>query len=185
MNLSGSSRQAHAQELLLAAPQGSADDIYLSHQAVWQATSHQRAVASRPALVYRVDDGMIRVRVSDCAMRGTKPVKADLAGGDVLALKVRLALWLQVPYRTEQAHIEQRIHALLEQAGLHLLDFAYRTGIACGRKVKQSSFIELPVASIEGRVRVMQPEKAIAAWVNGIGKGKRFGFGMLDFSASA
>lgn len=182
--MNGSTAQVHAQELLLAAPHGCAEDLYLAHQAVWHATSHQRSVAKRPTLVYRVDGGLIRVRVSDCAMRGTRPVKAELAIGDVLPLRLRLALWLQVPNRTDRARIDQRIRDLMTQAGLELLSHGYSLAVASGYKAKQSSYIELPVVSLDAKVRIMQPDKVAEAWINGIGKGKRFGFGMLDFSAS-
>ncbi len=172
-------RTAHAQELLLACPTADSD-IYRVHQTVWPITNRHQDVRHTPTLLYRAEDGIIRVRISDCAMRGTRPVKVTLTEGTEMTMRVKLALWRTVPTRLQPGQLQQRIRELLGSAGLTCLDIQCTRYVAQGHKQRLGVDIALPIADVSGRVRVDNSSLACNAWRQGVGRGKRFGFGMLD-----
>lgn len=168
---------------MVACPQATdVQDLYLTHQAVWEITDRQRDVRHAPSLLYREDGGVIRVRVSDCAMRGTKPVGLSLVAGAEMAIRVKLALWRNMPYQIRPGQIERRIRDLLHSAGLACLDIQSSQYVATGFKSRLHTEIALPIASVSGKVRVESVALVAHAWTHGVGRGKRFGFGMLDLS---
>lgn len=175
--------RAHAQELMVACPNtGDEQDLYLMHQTVWSITERQQEVRHVPTLLYREDAGVIRVRVSDCAMRGTKPVGVSLALGAEMEVRVKLALWRTVPHRVQPGQIEHRVRQLLCGAGLTCLNVQSSQYVARGYKSSLNAAIALPIANVSGNVRVENAALAANAWTQGVGRGKRFGFGMLDLS---
>jgi hypothetical protein len=179
-----------AQELLLAVPMQLAD-IYEVHQRVWSEVSRAQAVDHRPTLLYRHDPGMIRVRISDCALRRgsmARPVRISLVKGDEVSLRTQLALWRNVPPHASRTKVMERVIELLSSAGLDVKLPTLDIGTSIGRGCKQrhgGCDIALPVATVHARVEVMDPGKAAEAWVHGLGRGRRFGFGMLDLTQTS
>lgn len=168
---------AVATELLIAVPSDQ-KDLYVLHQKVWDQVSRSQAVQHRPTILYRRDHGMVRVRVTDCAMRGGLPSKVAFKQDECRSLSVRMALSRTGrTMRPDQAL--ERARDLLERNGMKLVD----CDIDCwtDRGIKKGMCIDLGIADVRGKVRIEQPELAASAWRNGIGRGKRFGFGMLVF----
>jgi len=166
---------AHATEIVLAVPP-SMRDMYQLHQAVWDHVDRSQAVRHRPVILYRQDQGMVRVRVSDCAImygRG-RPDRASFAEGHAMDWQMRLALWRDL---TQSRDIKARIMEMLERAGVEVQFLRFRKGMSEGRK--RHHLIRLPVADVEAHVRISDPIKARHAWVHGLGRGRRFGFGMI------
>jgi CRISPR associated protein len=168
---------------MLACPStGDVQDLYLMHQAVWSITERQKDVEHPPTLIYRHDNGIIRVRISDCAMKGTKPVDVSLAVGTQLSVRVKLALWRTVPQEVRHGQIENRVRQLLHGAGLTCLKFRSSQYVARGYKSRLNAEIALPIADVSGTARIENADLTANAWTQGVGRGKRFGFGMLDLS---
>jgi len=166
---------AYATEITLAAPP-SMRDMYQLHQAVWSHVDRSQAVRHRPVILYRQDQGMVRVRVSDCAImhgRG-QPDRASFEEGQTMNWDVRLALWRGL---AQARDIKARILEILERAGVEVVSMRFRKGVSEGRK--RHHVIRLPVADVAAHVRIVEPIKARDAWLNGLGRGRRFGFGMI------
>lgn len=171
--------RATAAELLIAVP-GKQQDLYDLHQRVWSRVSRAQAVAHRPTILYRCDKGLVRVRVSNCAMFGDQPVRASFCEDDLVSLEVRMALSRDGRPMT-QGYARNRVFEIFERSGLDLIDAQLSIARASG--YKQGMRIELGVADVEAKVRIRQPEAVAHAWRHGIGRGKRFGFGMMVFKA--
>lgn len=181
-------RSGLAHELMLAVPL-QMTDIYDVHQRVWEEVSRVQAVDHRPVILYRHDPGLIRVRITDCALsfRAARPVRVTLESGQMMVVRARVALWRSVPRHASCGKVLQRVHELLAGAGLgaHPGDIHVETSVVNGRKHKRGGCeIELPVVSLKAQVQVREPANAMAAWSGGMGRGRRFGFGMLDLQAT-
>ena len=171
---------AYVQEVLLAAP--SADqDIYRLHQSVWQQVSRAQATRHRPTLLYRREGGLVRVRVTDSALKFSAPQRQHFCSGSTHKLQVRLVLDRTGEKSLSEGWASQRATELLADAGLDVLAIKAAPSRASG--VKDGMKITLGIADVLAKVRVMQPELAASAWCRGIGRGKRFGFGMPMLSA--
>lgn len=183
---------AHAAELTLALPDAD-PDIYRLHQLVWRAVDQQRLPAlpctHRPQLLFRCDGPMLRVRISDSVVHRARRVRIDLKQGQGLQVRARLALWrtpTQALYADARA-IESRALDLLGECGLEIdrLDLG-ALQIAKGhkgqRRVHQGEHrIELPTVEVQAWGRVRMAHLARGAWLAGIGRGRRFGCGMLEY----
>jgi len=166
---------AYATEIALAAPP-SIRDIYRMHQDVWRHVDKAQSVRHRPVILYRQDQGLVRVRVSDCAVmygRGI-PDRVSFESGQAMEWRVRLALWSDL---TQARDIKARILEILERAGVEVNFLRFRNGVAEGRKLHH--VIQLPIADVEAHVRILDPVQAKEAWLRGLGRGRRFGFGMI------
>jgi hypothetical protein len=168
-----------ASELLLAVP-AVQQDLYALHQAVWERVSRAQVVRHAPTILYRRDKGLARVRVSDCAVHGGLPTVACFRENEVVSLTVRMALSRNgKPMRGDSAHA--RVCDLVERNGMDPIEIEFSCWRATGRK--DDMLIELGVADVEAKVRIRQPESVAHAWRHGIGRGKRFGFGMMVIKA--
>ena len=181
-------RSVIAHELMLAVPL-QMTDIYDVHQRVWAEVSRAQAVTHRPVILYRHDPGLIRVRIADCALRfrAGRPVRIALEQGQVMRLQARVALWRTVPRHASPAKVLARVHELFAGAGLSGRpgDIQIDTSVVNGRKHRLGVCeIELPVVTLQAQVEVIDADNAMAAWSGGMGRGKRFGFGMLDLKAT-
>lgn len=88
-----------------------------------------------------------------------------------------MALWRDVAQGVVQdAH--SRVLELLNSAGVDVLDVDITQSVASGQKGGHN--IVLPLASVQARVKINDAERAHQSWVEGIGRGRRFGFGMID-----
>lgn len=168
-------------EMLVALPGAVGTDIYRRHQWVWRAmhahAQHGSAfvfgAVSERLLCVRSDrlprgapsaltDGRHRLAVV-AARRGgqrMKPVEASAAGDWVTAL-----LW-QHGMRVDGLQVLAQWTARGEKPG--------PSGGGSGM------LIALPIVEVTMNVQIVQRVKAMAAWSQGIGRGKRFGFGMLQ-----
>lgn len=165
-----------ARELCFAVPDA-VTDIYQLHQMVWSHVDALRDVHARPTILYRRDRGLLRVRVSGVAMRHGRPVNVAHREGDVVRLSLRAALWRHVG--ASDAASRMRAAELLEAAGLQPLGVAVNTSVAIGYKASAGVLIRLPVADVLARCRVLDAARANDAWRFGVGRGRRFGFGMI------
>jgi hypothetical protein len=168
---------AYATEMILAVPT-SMQDIYRLHQNVWMHVERALAVRHRPTILYRQDRGMVRVRVSDAAvMQGCgTPERAFFEADQRMDWKIRLGLWRREQQATDN-HIETRVFNMLERSGVEVLTLRAHKSVSSGRK--GSHVIQLPIADVQAQIRVIDPTMAAKAWLNGIGRGRRFGFGMI------
>lgn len=171
---------ALSRELLIALPD-SETDLYRIHQLVWnhvaKATRDQR---KRPEFIYRIDDGMIRVRSRDLPAQVTRstqfrantPVQIDLA-----------AVWGSehenaVPASHMAAWCTQKLESVgFEVQALEVTDIQTRTGFKFADEGVQN--IKIPVARVNATLKITDPVMATVAWQQGVGRGKRFGLGML------
>lgn len=163
-------------ELLIALP-GVETDLYRIHQLVWD---HVDGAVGRsmqpPSFIYRIDNGMIRVRSQAFASKGTvaaafratAPVFIDLA-----------AVWgAKHDQGVPAGHLSEWCEEKLALSGLQtlsltILDHETRIGMKKGQR------IQIPVARICATVLVTDQDSFAQAWSHGIGRGKRFGLGML------
>lgn len=171
---------AHAQEILLAAP-GADQDIYRLHQSVWQQVSIAQATRHKPTLLYRREGGLVRVRVTDSALKSSAPQRQIFCAGANHKLQVRLVLDRTGEKVVLPAWASERSAELLAEAGLEVFAITAAPSRASG--IKNGTKIGLGIADVIAQVKVMRPELAASAWCRGIGRGKRFGFGMPMLSA--
>jgi hypothetical protein len=167
---------AHPRELLIALPKIETD-LYRVHQLVWQHVANVACSYRRPIFIYRIDGGMIRVRSHDlpnhktsvAAFRPGSTIYADLsavrrtAHGDVPVSENELVPWCTQKFVDAGYRVDV----------LKVLDFEWRHG------TKGIDHIKLPVARVEAKLTISDASSCLAAWENGIGRGKRFGLGML------
>lgn len=173
--LSSLTTRTVATELLIAVP-AAQQDLYALHQVVWDRVSRAQAVKHAPTILYRRDKGLTRVRVSDCAMHGGQPTHVVFRENDVVSLDVRLVLSRNGrPLHTDFARA--RVRDLVERSGMDIIEMEFSCWRATGRK--HEMVIELGVADVEAKVRIRQPDTVVHSWRHGIGRGKRFGFGMM------
>lgn len=166
----------YGQELCLAVQSRPDADIYALHQLTWQQVSSHMRFAWTPKMLWRRDGGLVRIRITDgCAVRAT-PVRATLHAGARMSLDVRLALWRDL----SQSHRDPtgRAREMIESHGARVHEIKLRAGIATGYKSRIGADIRLPVAHCVASITVEDPQALARAWSMGIGRGRRFGFGM-------
>lgn len=167
-------------EIMVAIP-GLPDDLYRMHQCIWQHAEQASKRGVRPTFLYRVDDGLVRVRSVDFA-RGT--VKSFRAG----PCRLDLAAVIQGSDGTSRAVSADDLQAWavskISQAGfevrsLQVLDYRMNHGSKLDKITGRRHRISLPVARLALDLGITDPQKALSAWEDGIGRGRRFGLGML------
>lgn len=167
-------------EVLVVVPP-CADDIYARHQHVWQAMQG-RAHHGRAFIFAAVSPHLVRVR-SACLERGDDSVLAD---GQ---LRVSLVTAHRSPdgrmVAVEDRNMPTWTRALLARHGLRVEAVNIMgSAVARGVKLDEASGlplnIELPVRDVNLTVSIQNRGKANLAWAYGIGRGKRFGYGMLQ-----
>lgn len=169
---------ACARELLIAVPR-TLRDIYLLHQEVWRQIEDSRDVRLRsPEILYRRDGGCVSIRVGAAALRHGSPSSFSARLGEVRPFALRCALWRDEAQLRHQCP-DRRVRELLATAGMELLDHELTLGVASGHKSRIDAAINLPTADLRGRLRIIDHRRAAQAWRLGIGRGRRFGFGML------
>lgn len=177
MTLPGLTARSTATELLIAVP-AAQQDLYAQHKAVWEQVSRVQAIdrAPTPTLLYRRDKGLARVRVSDCAIHGGLPTHAFFRENEVMSLDVRLVV-SRDGRPVQPAFARARVRDLVEHSGMDIMEMEFSCSPVSGRK--KDMLIELWVADVMAKVRIRRPDAAAFAWRHGIGRGKRFGFGMM------
>lgn len=169
--------RATAAELFIAAPSAH-QDLYAMHQRVWDRVSTAQAVKHAPTVLYRQDKGLVRVRVSDCAVYGGQFVAAGFCKDEIRSLNVRMVL-SRDGKTMDRDLARRRVRELIDRGGMDLLEMNFCCWRASGHK--RDMFIELGIADVAAKVRIRQPNAVAHAWRHGIGRGKRFGFGMMVF----
>lgn len=169
-------------EILVALP-GDTDDIYCRHQQVWSAMSDV-AQRGQDFLYAMVSSRLARVRSAKLD-RGT--VSEARAGA--MALTVVAGRRLDNSDRLTpltEAEIAAWLSSLLPGHGLAVGNLVVeRVGTAHGIKVDRSVAeprqmrIWLPFAHVRFDAAITNPALAALAWRDGVGRGRRFGFGML------
>lgn len=167
-------------EILIAIP-GLPTDLYQMHQCVWYHAARAARPGVRPVFLYRVEDGMVRVRSRDF-LRGTTrefregPCSLDIAaviqsvdGSEHIVPPSDLASWASD--KLAQAGFMAR---KLEVRSYQLLQ-GFKREKASGRSLR----IRLPVARLQLDLEAQDEDRARASWADGLGRGRRFGLGML------
>lgn len=152
-------------------------DIYLQHQKVWEVMASHIDRRRRESFIYAMrSPRMAHVR-SAYLLRGhpaampASPlcmtlVTAKQVDGRLVALRGQAAF--------------DKVRALLTEHGIYPEQLAIDEQFELiGFKAKQQRRIALPVSHIRFVPRISNPAKAHLAWCDGIGRGKRFGCGML------
>lgn len=137
----------------------------------------------RPTFLYRIDDGLVRVRSVDFG-RGT--VKSLRAG----PCRLDLAAVIQGVDGTRRAVSPEDLpdwavtkisQAGFEVSSFKVLDYRMRHGNKWDRSTGEHHRISLPVARLALDLAIADPQSALSAWEDGIGRGRRFGLGMLCY----
>lgn len=172
---------APVREILIASPDAN-PDLYRLHQQVWEHAQRAARPGVRPTFLYRSDYGIVRVRSADF----TRGVERSFRPGVDASLD--LAAVLQCSDGREQAiaHADLPTWASdkLTVAGfdvlaLDVITYDMRPGIKTDHATGRRHWINLPVASLRLRLAVADQAKAVCAWREGLGRGRRFGLGML------
>lgn len=179
-------RSMQPREVLVAVP-GDSADIYLRHQQVWQALhlcgamTGMRIECGADFVFCREAEQLYRVRSERLAARLGRPVRLARAGRfaiDVVAARgssqgepvpaERVPAWFAELARGHGLAVE------VERCALR-----WERGIKHDRRQARALRIAHPVAAIAGRYEVANELLAAQAYAAGIGRGKRFGFGMF------
>ena len=166
-------------ETLVALP-STHGDIYRRHQLVWRAM-HGLVHTGQSFIFTSVSDHMVAVR-SERLERG------ELSALSEGLMRVQLVAARRDGQRMRpiaNAHMDDWVADLMALHGLRvhrvtvLADF-----MAAGSKRDAASgktlAIQLPVKNVLIETTIEHRAKAALAWANGVGRGKRFGFGMLQ-----
>lgn len=163
-------------------------DAYAVHQSVWS-LMREHCDASQPIFQFRVDpdNGLTTIR-SRFLRRGKFVRPGVMPDQGRVRVKVSIKAVAQGNDSERDLDIDQSrelARRLLSTAGLEISEFACVTiGRMCGKKQTQSGSvlnIDFACAHIEAVGSVADREKLTHAWMHGIGRGKRFGLGMITF----
>ena len=168
-------------------------DIYEIHQIVWSHVGQVLAKENggvRPRaqddggvrFLYRRDENLIRVRAE--LFKNAGQVVDMPSDKSTRTLRIQIA-----PFRDAfslrsktNSEVQDYIKSLLVKAGFEVKDMRTNyLGLASGKKNKPSGGtlnIDLPVFGVVANVSIQDAKATHRAWIDGIGRGKRFGFGM-------
>jgi len=190
--------------LAAVAPGG---DIYQDHRDAWSLvapagrgipgpsgstirSSLIDVVGQGAAFVFRREarGALLRLRLrAGAAPVGARAVQIDLAKGLACRLDSKLVPWRSVDEARSnqgiggQDRMRQRVQDLIFEAGFELESlWLGDTEVAEGFKLRGEHRISLPVVAVQASVRVRDVGLAGRAWLEGIGRARRFGFGMVD-----
>lgn len=173
---------APVREILIAAPDVP-PDLYQLHQQVWEHAQRAARSGVRPTFLFRADKGLIRVRSADFA-RGME--RSFRPGADA-SLDLAAVLQCSDGRELAVAHADLPTWAAdkLSAAGfdvlaLEVVAYDMRSGLKMDRATGRRHRITLPVASLRLRLAIADQDKALCAWREGLGRGRRFGLGMLS-----
>ena len=168
-------------EILLALP-STETDLYRVHQLVWKHVAQAMGGSRvRPSFVYRVDGGMVRIRSTD--FPATVRRIAEFQCGRTVS--VDLACIVQTPQGelpVPQEELAGWVTAKLEAAGYGVDELAVSDcRWLAGTKITPTGVqrIRIPCTRVHAAVHAVHPALCTDAWSAGIGRGKRFGLGML------
>lgn len=171
-------------DLLLPLP----TDIYLIHQMVWSRIKDLvRNDSAVPSFLYRIKDA-ITVTVRGDFKFG-RFVTTNLLEGKKVEISADIVLYhdeFLFKTSTTQEH-HQRLCALLAKHGFQTdsVEFTARIerGVKLNKNTGKTHDIRLPVFSVRCVAQVSNRLEALKTMREGIGRGRRFGFGLLDVAA--
>lgn len=167
-----------AREILVGLPEHG-NDIYRRHQLVWQAV---RDKVSHGHQYIWACQGERLATIRSLHFAGGSP--SPVLDGPLQLDLVAAARQGQRLKSIDRRRLPEFVEQLLERHGFQAQTIAVKaTGLALGSKLDRLSLrrldITLPVAYLELCVAVRRNGLAALAWQQGMGRGKRFGFGML------
>lgn len=173
---------ALTREILIALPglPRPQTDLYDLHQRVWEHASRAATPGVRPSFLYRVEDGIVRVRSEDFCRGTVRELRAGVCQLDIAAVVQSEAGERAVARPELEAWASDKLAiAGFKVRVLEVQDYSVQHGIKHDRVSGRRHRISLPVARLRLDLEVTNPEAARAAWGAGIGRGRRFGLGML------
>lgn len=175
------SPQSPLREILVATP-GLPTDLYRMHQHVWEHASRAAKPGKRPRFLYRVEDGLVKIRGRDF----NKGTVREFRAGQPCSLDIAAVIQSDAHGQRPVAHaaLEPWLVSKLKGAGfkvreLEVIRYEMQRGAKLDRETGRRHLIELPVARVLLDLEIEDRELADAAWCDGIGRGRRFGCGML------
>lgn len=165
-------------EIHLALPDP-ALDMYRLHQLVWEAVKQKTPPRVRPRFLYaRVSPRLAVIRSTYFDRgRATRWSEGKLRATLVTS---KTGLHDRRMYGLTGEDALHKVRASMLSHGIEVLDAQIeRQYELVGMKSKESRWIVLPVSDVVLTARALNSAKADLAWVNGIGRGKRFGCGMI------
>lgn len=184
-------RSTVAREVLVAVP-GNQEDLYLRHQQVWDAAGRRFGARAgfntvHEFLFRRESPQIYRLRSSTFQPAGAQAVALPTSG-----TSYRFDIELVAMRGSDHSepvhppHLNDWVESLLGRNGFKVSAFSSNS-LAWHRGVKQikdrpgsSMRIAYQIARVAGTLSVSDTALAQAAFTSGIGRGRRFGFGMLD-----
>lgn len=172
--------QRPVREILVALP-GLPPDLYRMHQCVWEHAMRAVKPGTRPTFLYRVEDGIVRIRSQDFTRGTVREFRAGSCRLDIAAVIQSVnGDERPVPRGDLEDWVEKKLgHSGFRTKGLEISSFDLQEGCKCEKATGRLHRIVLPVARIRLDLEVEQPELSSKAWRDGIGRGRRFGLGML------
>lgn len=167
----------------VALPPGQPVDLYARHQIAWAIVAPRLRPGERFLFHWEAfgDAAIVTFRLSG---RGRAPARSRLPGEG--AMQIEIAATRDDGQRIVPV-CEHQLPAWFEsrmQARGIAVDDIQTSPIRESVGVKKSEhLIRLPVASIRARYRVLDPVHAWKAFECGVGRGKRFGLGMIRLAA--
>jgi hypothetical protein len=165
--------------MLIALPD-TCTDLYRTHQIVWEHVARATPHIHGADFLYRVDRGMVQVRSrrfgahysKPAVLNASRPVYVDLAAVKGQDHSEPIAEADLLPWCESKL-----IQAGLLPNSLSILDYEVRRGIKT--HAGQSMNIRIPVVRVSAKVIIGDIKVSEKAWTTGIGRGRRFGLGML------
>jgi hypothetical protein len=166
-------------EILIALPDLPLD-LYRMHQCVWDHASRAARPGVRPVFLYRVQDGIVRVRSRDFARGTVREFRAGCCSLDVAAVVQSPDGERAVAHADLAGWASKKLaQAGFRTKGLEVVSYEFQHGEKRDRQSGRCHRIALPIARLYLDLEVENKDRATAAWHNGIGRGRRFGLGML------
>lgn len=165
---------------------GGSSDLYLRHQRIWEAVS-AHARTGKDFLFWQSTPGLFIVRGKRLPDRFSRPARLLNSGHFELdMIAVRRQGSVELPVSADDLADWFQVRA--DDSGFTFsLDTAQPLGFDTGTKFDHETGkahrIKLPVARFTGHFEIADRLKAETAFAEGLGRGRRFGYGMLRFSA--
>lgn len=166
-------------EILVGVP-GIGEDLYKRHQQVWRAMhDHVRQGEGSPFLFAQIADRMYRVRSHRLPARLSRRIVLPVSGEEY-RFQVDLAAMRGSDKKqpVPLSDLDGWVSSLLQKHGYepHALQVS---NVSMVSGMKQGMRIQIQSVRGTGMLYVTDTKLAQEAFTKGIGRGKRFGFGML------